>query len=442
VEGVEALDVYYGLFRPQMIVGLATPLLICAVVAAMDWMTGLVLLVAAPLAPLLMGMLQKRFRQVSSRYYARAGQLSAQFLDSVQGLPVLKMFNRGRAQGQEIFRIGEMLRRETMRLLAVNQLAIFLMDWGFALGVTTVAFVMAALRWKAGALSLGEGVAVILLSVEVIRQLNLLGAFFFAGAAGRTMIKAIREYLGRKPAVNPGNTMPGLLTSSPARPPSIRFEHVTFAYDRDGVVLDDVHFTIGSGKTVALTGASGAGKSSLVHLLLRFADPQRGRILLDGRPLTEYPLSWLRSQMAVVAQDTWLFHGTIADNLRIARPRATLEEMETAARAAGLQDFIVSLPRGYDTPLGERGARLSGGQAQRLAIARAILKDAPILILDEPTSHLDSRTEETVLAELDRLSRGKTVLHITHRLHTIRNADRLVVLREGGFRPKETPVAT
>jgi ABC-type multidrug transport system fused ATPase/permease subunit len=208
------------------------------------------------------------------------------------------------------------------------------------------------------------------------------------------------------------------------------------------VVLDDVHFTIGSGKTVALTGASGAGKSSLVHLLLRFADPQRGRILLDGRPLTEYPLSWLRSQMAVVAQDTWLFHGTIADNLRIARPRATLEEMETAARAAGLQDFIVSLPRGYDTPLGERGARLSGGQAQRLAIARAILKDAPILILDEPTSHLDSRTEETVLAELDRLSRGKTVLHITHRLHTIRNADRLVVLREGGFRPKETPVAT
>jgi ABC-type transport system involved in cytochrome bd biosynthesis fused ATPase/permease subunit len=438
VEGAEALDVFYGLFRPQLIVGLAAPLLICASVAVLDLPTAVVMLISAPLAPLLMGLMQTRFRKVSARYHARAGLLSAQFLDSVQGLPVLKMFNRGRAQGDEIWRTSEALRRETMRLLAVNQLAIFLMDWGFALGVTTAAFLAATIRWRAGALSTGEAVAVVLLSTEVIRQLNLLGAFFFAGAGGRAMITTIRGFLGKKPVVK--DRLRPVCHSYPT-PPDIRFEGVRFTYDEgDGPALDGVTFAIRSGETLALAGESGAGKSSIAHLLLRFADPQAGRILLNGRPLPEYSIRWLRSQISLVAQDTWLFHGSIADNLRIARPGASQTDLESAARAASLHDFILSLTDGYHTQLGERGARLSGGQAQRLAIGRALLKNAPILILDEPTSHLDAQNEQGVMQAIRHASQGKTVLHITHRLHTVAGVDRLLFLRDGRLVDEQTAV--
>lgn len=429
VEGTEALEVYYSLFRPQLIVGLAAPLLICASVAVLDWPTALVILLSAPLAPLLMGLMQSRFKEVSKNYYARAGQLSAQFLDSVQGLPVLKMFNRGRAQGEEIWRTSEALRKETMRLLAVNQVAIFVMDWGFALGVTTAAFVAAAIRWRSGAISTGEAMAVVLLSIEVIRQLNLLGAFFFAGAGGRAMIKTIRAFLARKPAVKDG---PRPLRHFSSFPPGVRFEAVGFAYENgDGEALTDVTFSVAPGETVFLAGESGAGKSSIAHLLLRFSDPQAGQIIMNGRPLPAYSLRWLRSQISLVAQDTWLFHGSVADNLRIARPGASQVELEEAAEAACLHDFILSLPQEYDTQLGERGARLSGGQAQRLALARAFLKNAPILILDEPTSHLDYLTEQKVMEAIRQTSQGRTVLHITHRLHLATATDRVLFLKNG-----------
>jgi ATP-binding cassette subfamily C protein CydD len=429
VEGTEALETYYGLFRPQLIVGLAAPLMICASVALLDWPTALVLLLSAPLAPLLMGLMQSRFKEVSKKYHARAGQLSAQFLDSVQGLPVLKMFNRGRAQGEEIWRTSEALRRETMRLLAVNQIAIFVMDWGFALGVTTAAFAAAAIRFQAGALSLGEGIAIVLLSMEVIRQLNLLGAFFFAGAGGRAMIKTIRKYLASRPPVKDASPPIRHLSSFP---PEFRFEGVRFAYENgDGDALSDTTFSIEPGETVILAGESGAGKSSIAHLLLRFADPQAGQILLNGRPLQDYSLRWLRSQISLVSQDAWLFHGSVADNLRIARPGASLAEIEYATRAAHIHEFIKSLPQSYDTQLGERGTRLSGGQAQRLALARALLKNAPILILDEPTSHLDYRNEQKVMAAIREASRGRTVLHITHRLHLATATERLLFLKDG-----------
>jgi ABC-type multidrug transport system fused ATPase/permease subunit len=192
-----------------------------------------------------------------------------------------------------------------------------------------------------------------------------------------------------------------------------------------------VSFSIDPGETVGLLGASGAGKSSIIHLLLRFADPRSGRVTLGGYPLPDLPLEWVRSQMAWVAQDTWLFHGTVAENLRIARPDASLREIVAASRAACIHDFISSLPDGYSTHVGERGVRLSGGQAQRLAIARALLKDAPIVLLDEPTSHIDYACEANLRHALERLMEGRTVLHITHRRHSLSSACRLLYL-EGG----------
>lgn len=427
VEGVEALDASNGLYFPQFLVGLSAPVLICAVIGVMDWVSGLVLLLTAPLAPLLLGLTQSRFRSVSTRYHAAANALSARFLDAVQGLPTLKAFNAGKAQGMEMARAGEHFRQETMKLLAVNQLAIFLLDWGFAVGATGAAFVVAALRWKAGAISVGEAVAIVLLSLEIIRQLNLLGAFFFAGAGGRAMSRRIRQYLDAPAPVRDAGKR---IYRMPSRL-GVRFEKVSFAYRPGADVLHDVSFSIQPGETVGLLGASGAGKSSIIHLLLRFADPRSGLVTLGGHPLPELPLDWLRSQIAWVAQDTWLFHGTVEENLRIACPDAGRREIEEASRAACIHDFITSLPDGYATHIGERGMRLSGGQAQRLAIARALLKDAPIILLDEPTSHVDFACETTLRHALERLMDGRTVLHITHRRHSLSTASRLLYLEEG-----------
>lgn len=431
VEGVEALDAYYGFFLPQFFVGLSAPILICGAIAVMDPVTGGLLLLTAPLAPLLLGLTQSRFRSVSQQYRAAAKHLSAQFLDSIQGLTTLKMFNRGKDQGRKIRDWSESFRKETMKLLAVNQLAIFLLDWGFALCATAAAFGIAVWRWKAGALSAGEAVAVVLLSVEIVRQLNLLGAFFFAGAGGRLMIRKIRDRLSELPKSESAKSL------NLSEVPRLSFQDVDFRYDEEIPVLRDVSFTVQPGETVGIVGPSGAGKSTLIPLLLRFVEPRSGAIRLDGQNLQDLPVEAVREKIAVVSQQTWLFHGTVAENLRIAKADAIAEELEYAARLAGLHDFIISLPQGYETPLGEQGARLSGGQAQRLSMARALLKDAPIIILDEPTSHLDAIGEDIITEALAGLE-TRTVIHITHRLRALRHATRLFTMEEGRLTENRT----
>lgn len=216
------------------------------------------------------------------------------------------------------------------------------------------------------------------------------------------------------------------------RAPSVRFEGVSFTYGPgEPQALRDVSFTIEPGETVALVGRSGAGKTTTAHLLLRFWDPQEGRILLDGQELRQFKLDDLRANVGLVAQDTYLFNTTLRENLCLGRPGADDEEIVAATRLANAHQFAEALPDGYETPVGERGVQLSGGQRQRVAIARALLKDAPILVLDEATSHLDAENEHQVRGALDRLMAGRTTLVIAHRLSTIRNADRIVVL-DGG----------
>jgi ABC-type multidrug transport system fused ATPase/permease subunit len=211
----------------------------------------------------------------------------------------------------------------------------------------------------------------------------------------------------------------------------VRFEHVSFAYDDDRVILRDVTFTAREGELVALVGLTGAGKTTLVSLIPRFFEPTEGRVLVDGLDVSRYALRGLRERIALVPQDAVLFSGTIGDNIRYGRLGASDADVEEAARAALVHDFVVQLPKGYDTPVAEAGATLSGGERQRLGIARAILKNAPILILDEPTSALDAISEEAVFQALRGLRRGRTTFVIAHRLSTIRDADRILVLHEG-----------
>ncbi len=446
-EGLEWMKVLYGVYWSQFIIGLVTPLLLVLYMLTIDWMVALGLFLSIPLTPAFLMLVQKRFKSVTERYFAAEGRLSDRFLDSLQGLSTLKMFNMGTQRGRELRQENEALRQETMRLLAVNQVALFVVDWGFALGTTVVVTGLALLRANAGLLSYGSGITLILLSLIAARPLNLIGKFFFAGAIGRQVAKQAAAFLDESPSVA-SRVGSAAQDHSSARVdvtpnifnPSIRFEDVIFGYtSKQPPILRDLSFAIEPGEVVALAGPSGVGKSTVLNLLMRFVAPHSGRITIGGHPIESYDPHHLRRHLALVSQSPYLFYGTIRENLRIAKQDASNAELQRAARAAHIHNFIEHLPGGYDTVLGERGLNLSGGQAQRLAIARAILKGAEIILLDEPTSQIDSESEAQVQEALQRLFKEKTVLLISHRLSTMRMADRILMLADGTLIEQGSP---
>jgi len=264
------------------------------------------------------------------------------------------------------------------------------------------------------------------LAREAFRPIDRVEKEFHAAYAGATAAPAILKLLGTEPSIHEP-----AMAVVPAKRADVSFENVTFAYGSGDPALKSVSFTIGEHQRVALVGPSGAGKSTVVALLLRFFDPQQGTIRIGGIDIRTLSFDALRAQMAVVSQDTYLFHGTIGDNLKIAKPDASEAEINAAADAAQIGEFIRGLPQGFDTEVGERGAQLSGGQRQRLAIARALLKNAPLLILDEATSNIDPASEQALQKALDHLLKHRTTIVIAHRLSTIREADRILVLDKG-----------
>lgn len=429
VDGMDWIELFYGVYFVQFVVGMATPLLLCIFIGIVDWVVGVALLVSVPLTPLFLGMMARNFRNTSRRYAEVNNRQSAQFLDSIQGMATLKMFNLGRARGRDMHAASEEQRRETMRLLLVNQVMILFVDFGFALGTTLVLAVVALLRMQAGVLTPGEVVALILASAEFAKPLTLIGQFFFAGAIGRELAQKIGTFLDEQPGVaDPeGATPPALLPR-----PALRLRDVVYRYAGAArPALDGVSLDLGPGETVALVGRSGSGKTTLTNLILRTLAPAGGEIALDGQRVEDVPAEWVRAHVALVPQDPHLFHGTIAENLRVAKPDATDAELMAACAAANVDRCVASLPQGLATRVGERGALLSGGQVQRLAIARALLKDAPIVVLDEPTSQIDLETEAVIHEALERLAHRRSVLLVAHRLSTVRKADRIVVLGEG-----------
>ena len=271
---------------------------------------------------------------------------------------------------------------------------------------------------------------VLMLGVEVFRPMRELTNLYHQGMAVLSSAQSVFEIMDERVAV----TDPGPTAERQSRriSPKVSFNGVTFGYEGGHrPALGDVSFELREGETLGVVGASGAGKSTLVWLMYRFYDPQAGFITLDGHDLRELSLSTIRSNISVVTQDTYLFHGTVADNLRVGNPDATHGDLESAARAANAHEFISHLPQGYDTVVGERAVRLSGGQRQRLAIARALLKDSPILLLDEALSSVDAENESAIQSALDRLMENRTTLVIAHRLSSVINADRILVLDDG-----------
>jgi ATP-binding cassette subfamily C protein CydCD len=427
VEGVQQLEVYFGQYLPQLVVAALTPLVIFAFMAWLDLQVALILLAAAVvtlLAPALWHRWDSANSLARQQAYAAYG---AEFLDALQGLVTLQAFGQSRARLRLLEAKARALFERTMGVLGTNTLARGITDAGIAVGAA------AALGWGAhrvemGAMALGTLLVILMLGIEVFRPIRELRVLLHQGMLGLSAARGIRALLDAVPRVSaPPPAPPGA-----ALAPTVRFEAVTFTYPgARRPAHDGVSFAVAAGERVAVVGASGSGKSSVVRLLLRFYDPQQGRVLIGGRDVRELPLEELRRHVAVVSQDTYLFHGTVEANLRMGRPDATPAELEAAARAANAHGFIAALPLGYQTVVGERGIRLSGGQRQRIAIARALLRDAPILVLDEALSAVDAENEAVIQEALDRLMAGRTTLVFAHRLSSVIGADRILVLAGG-----------
>ena len=427
VEGIEKLETFFGQYLSQILVSAIGAVAIFAYMVTLDVPIAFIFLAFAALTLIVPAMFHNWNRISSHRRRESYGELGADFLDSVQGLATLKAFGQSKARGRTLAERADRLYRNTMGVVAANGAtsgaSIFFMAVGAA-----VALAVGAVRVSNGDMELRPLLIVLMLGVEVFRPMRELTNLYHQGMSVLSSAQSVFGILDEKVTVVDASGS----NATTDLHPEISFESVTFGYDGGHrPALDDVSFDLREGETLGVVGASGAGKSTLVWLMYRFYDPQSGVIKLGGRDTRELSLDALRDSISVVTQDTYLFHGTVADNLRFGNPDATQQELEDAARAANAHEFITHLPHGYDTIVGERAVRLSGGQRQRLAIARALLKDAPILLLDEALSSVDAENEAVIQAALDRLMEKRTTLVIAHRLSSVIGADRILVLDSG-----------
>jgi ATP-binding cassette subfamily C protein CydCD len=429
VDGVEQLQTFFGQYVPQLSIAVLTPLAIFAFIAFWDVPVAAVMLVFALVtlvAPMVFVHVERRTSHGRQQALKSFG---SEFLDGVQGLPTLKAFGQSRAFGRRLAERARELCDSTLRVLSTGVMTRGITDCGVAIGAAA-ALALGVWRVSHGLMSIQALLIVLMAGTEIFRPLRDLRMVLHQGMVGQSAASGINALLAAEPLVPPH--LADLQPTNVTLVPTIAFEDVRFSYPGGrGAAHDGLSFTVGAGEKIGIVGPSGSGKSSIARLLLRLFDPQHGRVLIGGRDLKTLDPEAVRRMIAVVHQDTYLFHGTVEDNLRLGKPDADQEEIEAAARDANAHEFISLLPHGYRTMIGERGVMLSGGQRQRLAIARALLRDAPILILDEALSSVDAENEAVIQQAIDRLAAGRTTLVLAHRLSSVIGADRILVLDRG-----------
>ena len=429
-DGAERVALYRQTFLAPTLAAAAAPLLVLIELAAfVDVVPALVLAAAVIVVPAFIAWCHSRLRASSSNSRRARMRLAAEYLDAIQGLRTLTLARAAERTSARLRLEGESNRRAVMGLLAGNQLVILLTDGLFSLFLISVAAGLALVRLSTGAIDVSDALAIVLTSYVLLEPLDHVGAFFYVGMAGMANQRAIRRILSRP--LPRSTARPGATVSSPmAAQASIVLDDVEAAWDADPV-LEGVNLSVRRGESLAVVGPSGAGKSTLMAMLAGNLLPSDGTVRVEGTELSAATQDEVRSASALVAQTTWLFTGTIADNLRLAQPYATPSQMWQALEVARLDKEVALMPEGLETQVGEAGLGLSGGQAQRLSLARAFLADRPVLLLDEPTSQVDLASEAAIVESLEQLSQGRTVVTISHRVGALTAADRTVRVDAG-----------
>ena len=429
-DGAERVALYRQTFLAPTLAAAAAPLLVLIELAVVvDVVPALVLAAAVIMVPAFIVWCHSRLRASSSDSRRARMRLAAEYLDAIQGLRTLTLARAAERTSARLRLEGESNRRAVMGLLAGNQLVILLTDGLFSLFLITAAAGLALLRLSTGVIDVGDALAIVLTSYVLLEPLAHVGAFFYVGMGGMANQRAIRRILSRP--LPHSTTSPGARTSPAATAQSsIVLDDVEATWGADPV-LEGVDLNVRRGESLAIVGPSGAGKSTLMAVLAGNLLPSSGSVRVEGTELSSVTQDEVRSASALVAQTTWLFTGTIADNLRLAQPYATPSQMWQALEVARLDKEVALMPEGLETQVGEAGLGLSGGQAQRLSLARAFLADRPVLLLDEPTSQVDLASEAAIVKSIEQLARGRTVVTISHRAGALTAVDRTVRVEAG-----------
>ncbi|MDS1270668.1 thiol reductant ABC exporter subunit CydD [Lipingzhangella sp. LS1_29] len=424
--GLDALDDYFARYLPQLVLAVLVPIAVLVVVASADWISAIVIAVTLPLIPLFMALIGWHTESRNRRQWRLLSRLGGHFLDVVEGLPTLAIFRRAQAQAATIRRVTDEHRRTTMRTLRVAFLSAFALELLATIAVALVA-VEVGLRLMYGHLDYQTALLVLLLAPEAYLPLREVGARFHASMAGVAAAEQVFATLEERTNTPVTNTTSTHAHASPIRtPPRIELRDVQLTYPgRNIPAVNQLSLTVAAGERLLVTGPSGSGKSTLLALLLRFVHPDSGQITVAETPgpnpresqrhdLTAIPAESWRRSLAWVPQHPYLLDASVADNIRLGAPDASQTAVEEAARHAEAHTFISELPQGYATRIGERGTRLSAGQRQRIAVARAFLRDAPLVLLDEPTAHLDPPTAAALRRVIARLLAGRGAIIVAH----------------------------
>ncbi|WP_151670709.1 thiol reductant ABC exporter subunit CydD [Nitrincola schmidtii] len=434
MEQVEALDGFIARYLPQMALAVMLPLVILVFVLPVNWAATLIFLITAPLIPIFMALVGGRAAEANRRNFKALAQLSAYFLDVVQGLATLKLFSQSKAQKKIIARNAEEFRLRTMQVLRLAFLSSAVLEFFASVSIAVLAVYLGfsflgLLNFGSWGeqITLYHALFLLILAPEFYLPLRELGTHYHAKQEATAAAERIIDLLDEAERLQQGGDL-----SLPKSLPDLSVNAVSFSYTgQQSIVLNDVCLHVAAGECVALVGPSGAGKSTLLNLLAGFEKPSSGQVCISGLSLEKVSRSDWMDHVAFVSQHTTLFPGTIRDNLLMAKPQATDQELQQACDLAAATEFIQCLEKGLDTEIGEAGGNFSGGQIQRLALARAFLKNAPVLLLDEPTASLDITSEQQILESLKVLCEGRTTLLLTHRPASMKIAKRIYVLDQG-----------
>ena len=427
VDGVEQLEMYFGRFMPQLFYSVIAPVTLFAVMSFISFKTAIILLICVPLIPITIMAVMKIAKKILSKYWGVYTDLGDSFLENLQGLTTLKIFDRDEDKNDEMNKNAEHFRKITMSVLQMQLNSIIVMDI-IAYGGSAIGILMALSEYRNGLITIGQVLIIILLSAEFFMPMRLLGSFFHVAMNGISASERMFKLLDTQVedvkdlAQDKINQLENI---------NIELKNVDFSYDKERKVLENININMENNKMVALVGESGCGKSTITNLLLKQRKVDSGEILLNGINLNDIPFDVLTKKIGFINHNAYVFNGTIEENIRMGKNDASLEEIYDALKKANLYEFVMTLPNKLKTNVGEGGSLLSGGQKQRLALARTIITNPEIYIFDEATSNIDVESEEKVWESIYKLAKNKTVIVISHRLANVKNADSIYVLDKG-----------